>query len=63
MVRGAMAGARGRADALLWVHAFRYVALQIFAAQQFGWAVKSIEALQIGDRGLADKNGEAGIVR
>ena len=33
---------RPRAEALiplLWVHAFRYVALQIFSAQQFGFAV------------------------
>jgi hypothetical protein len=33
---------RSRADALtvlLWVHAFRYVALQIFSAQKFGFAV------------------------
>ena len=33
--------ARPRADALtalLWVHAFRYVALQIFSAQKFGFA-------------------------
>src|SRR5258707_14832241 len=33
---------RQRAEALtplLWVHAFRHVALQIFAAQQFGFAV------------------------
>jgi hypothetical protein len=33
---------RQRAEALtplLWVHAFRYVALQIYSAQQFGFAV------------------------
>src|SRR5215468_9605651 len=33
---------RSRADALtalLWVQAFRYVALQIFSAQKFGFAV------------------------
>jgi len=35
-------GTRPRAEALaplLWVHAFRHVALQIFSAQQFGFAV------------------------
>jgi hypothetical protein len=35
-------GTQQRADALaplLWVHAFRHVALQIFSAQQFGFAV------------------------
>jgi hypothetical protein len=35
-------GTLQRADALvtlLWVHAFRHVALQIFSAQQFGFAV------------------------
>jgi hypothetical protein len=35
-------GARQRSEALallLWVHAFRHVALQIFSAQQFGFAV------------------------
>lgn len=34
--------AKPRADALiapLWIHAFRYVALQIFSAQKFGFAV------------------------
>jgi hypothetical protein len=31
---------RGEAlTALLWVHAFRYIALQIFSAQKFGFAV------------------------
>jgi hypothetical protein len=37
-------GAQQRADALaplLWVHAFRHVALQIFSAQQFGFAVSN----------------------
>jgi hypothetical protein len=37
-------GARHRADALvplLWVHAFRHVALQIFSAQQFGFSVSN----------------------
>jgi hypothetical protein len=37
-------GSQQRAEALaplLWVHAFRYVALQIFSAQQFGFAVSS----------------------
>ena len=36
--------ARRRAEALtalLWVHAFRYVALQIFSAQNFGFAVSN----------------------
>jgi len=37
-------GAQQRADALaplLWIHAFRHVALQIFSAQQFGFAVSN----------------------
>jgi hypothetical protein len=33
--------------ALLWVHAFRYVALQIFSAQQFGFAVSDVGRNQI----------------
>src|SRR5262249_9611991 len=33
--------------ALLWVHAFRYVALQIFSAQQFGFAVSDAGSSQI----------------
>src|SRR5262249_30311387 len=33
--------------ALLWVHAFRYVALQIFSAQQFGFAVSDTGRDQI----------------
>ena len=33
--------------ALLWVHAFRYVALQIFSAQQFGLAVSEAGRNQI----------------
>jgi hypothetical protein len=33
--------------ALLWVHAFRYVALQIFSAQQFGLAVSEVARNQI----------------
>jgi|SRR5215467_13414352 len=32
---------------LLWVHAFRYVALQIFSAQQFGFAVSDATRDQI----------------
>jgi len=32
---------------LLWVHAFRYVALQIFSAQQFGFAVSDAGRNQI----------------
>ena len=37
--------------ALLWVHAFRYVALQIFSAQQFGFAVSDTgrDQIAIGD--------------
>src|SRR5215467_11931897 len=41
---------RGRADALtvlLWIHAFRYVALQIFSAQKFGFAVSDAARDQI----------------
>jgi hypothetical protein len=36
---------------LLWVHAFRYVALQIFSAQQFGFAVSDAarDQIAIGD--------------
>jgi hypothetical protein len=34
-------------SALLWVHAFRYVALQIFSAQQFGFAVSDAGRNQI----------------
>jgi hypothetical protein len=37
-------GTQQCADALallLWVHAFRHVALQIFSAQQFGFAVSN----------------------
>jgi hypothetical protein len=33
--------------ALLWIHAFRYVALQIFSAQQFGLAVSDTVRNQI----------------
>ena len=33
--------------ALLWVHAFRYVALQIFSAQHFGFAVSEAGRNQI----------------
>jgi hypothetical protein len=45
---------RNRADALialLWVHAFRYVALQIFSAQKFGFAVSdgARDQIAIGD--------------
>jgi hypothetical protein len=43
-------GARGRAKALtalLCVHAFRYVALQIFSAQQFGFAISDTARGQI----------------
>jgi hypothetical protein len=36
-----------RRTALLWVHAFRYVALQIFSAQQFGLAVSEVARNQI----------------
>jgi hypothetical protein len=41
---------RQRAEALtplLWVHAFRYVALQIYSAQQFGFAVSDAARDQI----------------
>src|SRR6516225_11006516 len=41
---------RSRADALtalLWVQAFRYIALQIFAAQKFGFAVSDAARDQI----------------
>src|SRR5215510_9013495 len=46
--------ARPRAEALmplLWVHAFRHVALQIFSAQQFGFAVsdKARDQIATGD--------------
>jgi len=43
---------RQRAEALtplLWVHAFRYVALQIYSAQQFGFAVSDAARDQIAD--------------
>jgi hypothetical protein len=45
---------RQRAEALtplLWVHAFRYVALQIYSAQQFGFAVSDAarDQIAIGD--------------
>jgi hypothetical protein len=43
---------RQRAEALtplLWVHAFRYVALQIYSAQQFGFAVSDSARDQIAD--------------
>jgi hypothetical protein len=46
---------RGRADALaplLWVHVFRYVALQIFSAQQFGFAVSDSVRDQIASSDL-----------
>jgi hypothetical protein len=41
---------RSRADALtalLWVHVFRYVALQVFAAQQHGFPISDDGALEI----------------
>jgi hypothetical protein len=41
---------RSRADALtalLWVHVFRYVALQVFAAQQHGFPISNDAALEI----------------
>jgi hypothetical protein len=41
---------RSRAEAitaLLWIHAFRYVALQIFSAQKFGFAVSDSARDQI----------------
>ena len=44
--------ARQRAEALtplLWIHAFRYVALQIYSAQQFGFAVSDAARDQIAD--------------
>jgi len=43
-------GELNRRDALivlLWVHAFRYVALQIFSAQKFGFAVSDVARDQI----------------
>ncbi len=43
---------RQRAEALiplLWIHAFRYVALQIYSAQQFGFAVSDTARDQIAD--------------
>jgi hypothetical protein len=43
-------GSRSRGDALialLWVHAFRYIALQIFSAQKFGFAVSDSARNQI----------------
>jgi hypothetical protein len=50
--------ARGRAEALialLWIHVFRYVALQIFAAQREGFPISMDGALEIviGDVGGA----------
>lgn len=50
--------ARGRAEsliALLWIHVFRYVALQIFAAQHEGFPISMGGALEIviGDVGGA----------
>jgi len=49
---------RGRAEALialLWIHVFRYVALQIFAAQREGFPISAGGALEIvmGDVGGA----------
>jgi hypothetical protein len=41
---------RPRADALialLWVHVFRYVALQVFAAQQHGFPISDAGAMEI----------------
>ena len=41
---------RQRAEALiplLWIHAFRHIALQIFAAQKFGFAVSDAARDQI----------------
>jgi len=41
---------RARADALialLWVHVFRYVALQVFAAQQHGFPISDAGAMEI----------------
>jgi hypothetical protein len=51
-------GKRDRADALialLWIHVFRYVALQVFAAQREGFPISSSGALEIviGDVGGA----------
>ena len=43
-------GTQPRAEALvplLWIHAFRHVALQIFSAQQFGFAVSDSTRDQI----------------
>jgi hypothetical protein len=34
-------------SALLWVHAFRHVALQIFSAQRFGFALSDLAAAEI----------------
>lgn len=34
-------------SALVWVHAFRYIALEIFSAQKFGWNVPDDVADQI----------------
>jgi hypothetical protein len=49
---------RGRADALialLWVHVFRYVALQVFSAQRDGFPISDAGAMEIvaGDLGGA----------
>ena len=47
---GPWAGRRSLADALsvlVWVHAFRYIALEIFSAQKFGWNVPDDVADQI----------------
>ncbi len=51
-------GRRSRADALialLWVHVFRYVALQVFSAQQAGFPISDDGAMDIvaGDVGGA----------
>ena len=47
---GPWIGRRSFADALsilVWVHAFRYIALEIFSAQKFGWAIPDNVADQI----------------
>lgn len=47
---GPWIGRRSIVDALsvlVWVHAFRYIALEIFSAQQFGWDIPDNVANQI----------------
>jgi len=50
LVRGALAQEPHPCDALsalLWVHVFRYVALQVFSAQRDGFPISDSGALEI----------------